>query len=253
MHANRTSKRLHRLVCDREVWVCLLQGIDSFSKEKVEELARFGSNGSPEVKAEVVKAAGRKMKPSDRMYRISIRVSVTGWGGATDTFEVDGDALRELTTRGAHLTLTKVASMVGSSFTIQEVHCSKSISNVSAELILARCAEHVKQQADKMDYLELTSLPRGCAPNGARKELFFTLLKLSRSWEIKHLDWFPHGSYLAGLSGDTNIGAGNILLLTMDRGLQSVKLNDLKKLWSISLQANIPHFFFSIPFSLMYS
>ena len=253
MHANRTSKRLHRLVCDREVWVCLLQGIDSFSKEKVEELARFGRNRSPEVRAEVVKAAGRKMKPSDRWYRISIRVSVTGWGGATDTFEVDGDALRELTTRGAHLTLTKVASMVGSSFTIQEVHCSKSISNVSAELILARCAEHVKLQADKMDYLELTSLPRGCAPNGARKELFFALLKLSKSWEIKHLDWFPHGSYLAGLSGDTNIGAGNIILLTMDRGLQSVKLNDLKKLWRISLQVNIPHFLFSIPFSLMYS
>ena len=190
-------------MCDREVWVCLLQGIDSFSKEKVEELARFGSNGSPEVKAEVVKAAGRKMKPSDRWYRISIRVSVTGWGGATDTFEVDGDAL---TTRGAHLTLTKVASMVGSSFTIQEVQ--QGAASRSAELILSRCAEHVKQQADKMDYLELSSLPRGCAPNGARKELFFTLLKLSRSWEIKHLDWFPHGSYLAGLSGDTNNGTG---------------------------------------------
>ena len=123
----------------------------------------------------------------------------------------------------------------------------------SAELILSQCAEHVKQQADKMDYLELSSLPRGCAPNGARKELFFALLKLSRSWEIKHLDWFPHGSYLAGLSGDTNIGAGNIILLTMDRGLQSVNLSDLKKLWRISSQVNIPHFLFSIPFSLMYS
>ena len=43
MHVDRTCKRLHRLVCDREVWVRLLQGIDNFSKEKVEELARFGS------------------------------------------------------------------------------------------------------------------------------------------------------------------------------------------------------------------
>ena len=50
MHADRTSKRLHRLVCDREVWVPLLQGIDNFSKEKVEELAWFGSNRSPEMR-----------------------------------------------------------------------------------------------------------------------------------------------------------------------------------------------------------
>ena len=61
MHVDRTCKRLHRLVCDREVWVRLLQGIDNFSKEKVEELARFGScNGSMEMKAEVVKAAASK-------------------------------------------------------------------------------------------------------------------------------------------------------------------------------------------------
>ena len=51
MHADRTCKRLHGLVCDREVWVRLLQGIDNFSMEKVDELARFGSNGSPEMKA----------------------------------------------------------------------------------------------------------------------------------------------------------------------------------------------------------
>ena len=209
--ADRTSKRLHRLVCDREVWVWLLQGIDNFSKEKVEELARFGSNGSPEMKAEVLKAALSKMKPSDHRYRISLKVSVLGWGGRPDTFEVDGDAMRELTTRGAHLTITKLASLVGSCFTIEEVLCSKTISNVSTQLILSQCAAPVKQQGGKMDYLELVGLPRGFAPNGVVKELFFTLLKLSKKWKIMYLDWLPHGCYLAGLSGDTNISTGQYI------------------------------------------
>ena len=117
--------------------------------------------------------------------------------------------MREVTTRGAHLTLTKVASVVGSCFSIQEVHCSKSISNAPTELILSQCAGHVQQQGDKMDYLKLMGLPRGCAPNGKRKkELFFALLRLSKSWKIMYLDWFPHGCYLAGLSEDTNASTG---------------------------------------------
>ena len=78
MNADRTSKRLHRLVCDRDVWVRLLRGIDNFSKERVEELARFGTNGSPEMKAEVVKAAASRMKPSDDRYRVNAKVSVKG-------------------------------------------------------------------------------------------------------------------------------------------------------------------------------
>ena len=80
MHANRTSKRLHRLVCDREVWVCLLQGIDNFSKEKVEELARLGSNGSPEMKAEVVKAlssANLDLILDRKFFQTSLLVSVS--------------------------------------------------------------------------------------------------------------------------------------------------------------------------------
>merc|ERR1712062_735367 len=100
--------------------------------------------------------------------------------------------------------------------------------------------------------LELTGLPRKSTPHGIKKNLFFTLLKLSKNWKIMYLDWFPHGSYLAGLYGDTNIitgvqewaeviNAGNIKDLFMDRGLESVNLNSLKRLWRISGQVNIPH------------
>ena len=275
---DRTCKRLHRLVCDREVWVRLLEGIDNFSKEKVEELARFGScNGSMEMKAEVVKAAASKMKVSDNRYRVDVKVSVKGWGDTPDTFEVDGDSIGEATDEYAflwedkseNLALAKVASTVGASFTIEEVHCNKSISN--EELTLSRCLKHVKQQGAKMEHLELVGLPRKSPPFGVRKKLFFNLLKQSKKWKIMYLDWFPHGSYLAGLSGDTNIStgqfiksipfkllsstvisqgirewaetisAGNIRSLFMDKGLESVSLKALKKLWRISDQVNILH------------
>ena len=213
MHADRTCKRLHRLVCDREVWVQLLQGIDNFSKEKVEELARFGSSDSTlEMKAEVVKAAAREMKPSDHRYRINVKVSVSGWGDTPDIFEVDGDSMEEFTmvARSRNPSLTSVASTVGARFNIVEVHCTKSISDYSTRRILSEIAKHVKRQDDKMESLELVGLPRKCTPLGMRKELFFNLLKLSKNWKISYLDWVPHGSYLAGLSGqgDDNISTG---------------------------------------------
>jgi len=256
LNVGRTSKRLHRLVCDRDVWVRLLRGIDNFSKERVEELARFGTNGSPEMKAEVVKAAASRMKPSDDRYRVNAKVSVKGWGESPDTFEVDGvsigEAVQNLTMEGRSekLTLARVASIVGASFNIEEVHCNKSISN--AEMTLRRCAKHVEKQDAKMEYLELVGLPRKSPPYGFKKGLFFDLLKLSKKWKIMYLDWFPHGRYLAGLSGDVNISTGvrewaetisggNIRSLFMDKGLESVNLKDLKKLWRISGQVNIPH------------
>merc|ERR1719234_516129 len=155
------------------------------------------------------------------------------------------------------LTLSRVASTVGASFTIQELHCSRSISDVTAKLILSQCAEHVRRQGAKMEYLELMGLPRKCTPTGTRKTLFFDLLKLSKKWKMMYLDWFPHGSYLAGLSGDkpdicsasffhwewewaqTISSGGNIRSLFMNNGLKNVNLKALKKLWSISGQVNI--------------
>ena len=183
----------------------------------------------------MLNAAARKMKPSDHRC-INIKVSVKGWGDTPDTFEVDGDSIGEavqqltmeersgkltltrvqavqrltMEDRLGNLSLTRVALTVGAIFTIKEVHCSKSISDSSTASILSGIAKHVKRQADKMESLDLVGLPRKCTPLGRRKELFFALLKLSKKWKIMYLDWFPHGSYLAGLSGqgDENISTG---------------------------------------------
>ena len=203
---DRTSKRLHRLVCDREVWVWLLRGIEFFSEEKVKELARFGRNGSPEMKAEVVKAVGSKMKPG-RRPDITIKVGVQGWGDTLDTFEVDGDAMTELATRGTP-SLPRVASIVGSCLNIQEVYCSTS--GMPVHLALSVIADHLDRVGGRLEHLELDVLGRWSPSKVV--EPVFKILKLSKTWKIKLLGWSPHDSCLAGLNGDTNISTGQYQL-----------------------------------------
>ena len=55
-------------MCDKEVWVHLLQGVDDFSEEKVDELVRFGGAMGPDtflpeikMKAELLSAVASKM------------------------------------------------------------------------------------------------------------------------------------------------------------------------------------------------
>ena len=112
---------------------------------------------------------------------------------------------KDLEDRSGKLTLSRVASILGASFTIEELHCSRSISDSSTATVLSEIAKHVKRQGDLMQSLELVGLSGKCTPLGMRKTVFFNLLKLSKTWTIQYLDWVPHGSYLAGLSGDTNI------------------------------------------------
>ena len=264
----------------------LLRGIEIFSEEKVKELARFGSKGSPEMKAEVVKSAGGKMKPGMRPL-ITIKVGVQGWGDTLDTFEVDGDAMRELATRGTP-SLPRVASIVGSCLNMQEVYCRTSVMSVP---VLSEIADHLDRVGGSLEHLELGHLSRWSHSKAV--ELVFKILKLSNTWKIEALFWDPHGSRLAGLNGDTNIStgqyqlrmdniilikhssvvflaqwrseisnpihiykwrfppdAGNIGTLYLDRGLKSVDLDALKKLWRISERVNTEHHQFLLSFFL---
>ena len=244
------------------------------------------------MKAEVVKSAGGKMKPGMRPL-ITIKVGVQGWGDTLDTFEVDGDAIRELATRGTP-SLPRVASIVGSCLNIQEVYC-----NMLVHLALSGIADHLDRVGGSLEHLELGHLSQWS--HSKVLELVFKILKLSKTWKIKLLGWSPHDSCLAGLNGDTNIStgqyqlrmdniilikhssvvflaqwrseisnpihiykwrfppdAGNIGTLFLDRGLKSVDLDALKKLWRISERVNTEHhqfllsFFLSL-FSLLYS
>ena len=124
LNCGRTNRRLHRLVCDMEVWRSLLKGIGSFTKERLEELVKFGlgDQHSLEMKAEVLKeVAGRfKLIPGNQhlfcvydgeawvsSYRVA--VSIQGWG-PPGTFEMGGVGHLE--------ELNRVAQTVGSKFTV---------------------------------------------------------------------------------------------------------------------------------------
>ena len=160
------------------------------------------------MKAEVVKAVGGKMKPG-RWPDINIKVGVQGWGDTLDTFEVDGEAMTELATRGTP-SLPRVASIVGSCLDIQEVYCSKSTSDMSVHLVLSRIADHLDRVGGRLEHLQLN----GLSPLSPSEvvEPVFKILKLSKTWKIKILFWYPHGSRLAGLNGDTNISTGQYQL-----------------------------------------
>ena len=126
----RTSKKLQRLVGDREVWVTHLQGISQFSKEVVEELAIFGIKGSPEMMSEVLKAAGSRMQfPFNADVRV--KVAIQGWG-APVTMDVAGENLEEL---------TGVAQTVGAKFIMEEVEGFWPI-----DRILQKIISHVEDQ-----------------------------------------------------------------------------------------------------------
>ena len=64
-------------MCDRNAWVHLLQGVDDFSKEKVEELVRFGGNRGPEMMAELLGAIACKMKV--HRHNRNVKVSIKGF------------------------------------------------------------------------------------------------------------------------------------------------------------------------------
>ena len=92
-HKCRSSDRLHRLVCDRVVWLHLLKQTAVFSKEKLKELVSFvRENRRSELMPEVLRAAASKFPPSDpRRKRSTVRIiwTVQGWG-APETMDMEG-------------------------------------------------------------------------------------------------------------------------------------------------------------------
>ena len=43
LSCGKANRRLHRLVCDREVWRSLLRGIESFTDARLQELVEFAN------------------------------------------------------------------------------------------------------------------------------------------------------------------------------------------------------------------
>ena len=66
LSCGKANRRLHRLVCDREVWRSLLRGIESFTDARLQELVEFANlrvdGCSQEMMNEVAKEAVNRFR-----------------------------------------------------------------------------------------------------------------------------------------------------------------------------------------------
>ena len=123
----KTNRRFQRLVRDKPVWRRLLNGIDDFTEEKLEELVKVGGTKSSERMGEVVKeVANRFVFLTEEDFYISsctwprgygrrslfkVEVSVKGWDD--DIFDMAGIYQLE--------EINRVAKAVGAQIAIKKV------------------------------------------------------------------------------------------------------------------------------------
>ena len=235
------------------MWRNLLKQIDDFTKEKLEELVKFGGNNSSELMEEVVKeVASRfifvieeggdcyfsgKTQPKDYLRRrlFKVKVSISGWDD--DTFEMAGeDHLEEL---------NSVAQTVGAKLTIKEVgigaHRSLAPGHMSQETF-ELIAALVDQQEDKVDKVELRAVEvwESCAV--VQIDVFISLVKASKKWTVESLtigqlgNGYPSNeeilTTLAKRAGHGQIGKLMVLLNIEEVAMANKE--DVKAVWEIT-------------------
>ena len=129
-------------MCDRTVWLRLLNQTAEFSEEKLEELFKFvRENRRAELMPEVVRVAASKFPSSHPQDRRGsppkIIWTVEGWG-TSETLEANNLKM-----------LKDVATAVRINFTILEVQ-EMDIRNGIVVNNLKMIADHVKQQGIKL-------------------------------------------------------------------------------------------------------
>ena len=219
---------MHSLVCDSNVWVCLLKQIDHFSTEKLEELVNFvGKNNNAGLMAEVLRAAANKFPshPGEARWRkpgwLKIVWTVQGWD-TSETFKFEPS--REFCYMEE---LTKAARAVGIKLIILEIEC---VGDFPDQRDLEMIAGHVKGQEGKLANLEVENI--------SYEDLYISLLSRSVNWRV--------GLLVVGLGDegsiwftddvtDVTLGAGHIRKLVVKNFTEEeqVSLDDLKKIWQI--------------------
>ena len=227
LNCGRASPRLYRLLCDRVVWRHLLKGVD-FTKEMMEKLrvlgqeGLFGFSGSPEMMAEVVREAAQRFPV---LGNIKITIAIQSWG-EPETFEVDGNKLKEL---------TRVADAVGAKFVIKRLKESESGDLKTDQLIFQPFSTlidaHIAQQEEGLlDKLELNkvSLPGGWLDC---RKFFFDLQKASREWSVQELIVYKRMDFatLARYSG--SLHTVNTLHFRAHYKLEARWQDDVKRVW----------------------
>ena len=142
LSCGKANRRLHRLVCDREVWRSLLRGIESFTDAKLQELVEFDrlrvDGCDQEMMNEVAKEVanrfivcpvafgglyllcGKEGEENNWKSSFKVKVSIQGWGDPA-VFEIGGDVVEKGRSKGHLEELCRVADTVGAEFFIKEV------------------------------------------------------------------------------------------------------------------------------------
>ena len=241
-----------------EVWRSLLKGIGSFTKERLEELVRFGlrDEQSLEMRTEVLKEVASRFKAHPGSLEAPVvswhpsygkneeawissycqfSVINQGWGSPFFTFEMGSEGeLKEL---------NRVAQAVGSKFTIKEVKtfapllmgCRLPFQMVNWKTIRL-ISDWVDQQGEEgLDNLDLHSVwdCRALGMLNTGLESLFSLLETSKDWKIQTLRLSQWPEYWTALA---HIGTGHIgtLELTIYKGkAEKVCKEDVQKVWEM--------------------
>jgi hypothetical protein len=158
-----------------------LQGITQFSKEVVEKLAIFQTNGRPGMMGKVLKAAASRMKVSGKTA-VRVKVSVQGWEDPA-TMDLPGENL---------VHLTRLARVVGAELIVEEVECSRPIggrrryTRASREEVevyksLKVIVSHMENQKKPLAYTEFNHVHLG---SSTEDDLCIRLLKVSKKWKV---------------------------------------------------------------------
>ena len=214
------------------MWLGHLQGIAQFTKEVVEKLAIFGTNGSPEMMGEVLKAAASRMKICGKTAA-RIKVSVQGWGNPV-TMDLPGENLEEV---------MSVAQAVGAKFSVEEVEYFRSLEGPARESrkILQMVLNHMEDQEEMLAFTELHRVPLTLSQSDnvtPAEELFFALLKVSKRWKIGKLGILFEDP-LARFPMDL-LAAGHIEQMCIGKWVMRLgNLDDLRRIWEITAKVTV--------------
>ena len=211
-------------MCDRKVWVHLLNQTEKFPLKKLKELVNFVPEKSRlDLMPEVLKAAASKFPSSERENPAKIIWTVRGCPGAPQTMDMKPNNVEKLQI---------VAKTVGVSFNILKVE-SFSFSPGYFAVI----ANYVELQGEKLENFEGDQIDT--------KEDFFLLQRMSMRWKLKCVR-VDLGGWVATARLKLNDLAGssldnvhiNMLAVHM-KGRVQVSLNALKRVWEIADQMRI--------------
>ena len=241
-----TNRRLHRLVCDKPVWRNLLNGIDNFTKERLDELVKFvGDKGSSGLKTEVLKevasrfriypgaddySCGKKGGWCGEKCLFKVTVSMGGWGGAPATFAMGESQLVEL---------HSVAEAVQAEFTIKEVKTFQHLRCDMKTIKLIRGL--VEQQGDGLAKLELQHVMLSNFQQFQEQDVFWYLVESSKEWKVHDLSinltsWLEESPWTRLARSATTGHIGTLQFLIHQGKMEKASKEEVKSVWEMAEQ-----------------